>query len=490
MTNITDILQSPQFRAAQQADATRAAAWLQAGIADGSIVDNRMPSVGRGTQMDSRKPGGRPILENLNPINLGYGISNSAARTVAGTSDLLGRKLLGEGADPALLAALQPRPNELLGNALGDMGQMMAGSAALKIPMLGGDAPGFRAALTRAIGQGGKAALESGALTGLQSGGDAEAMARDAKAAGLIGGGLSFASSALKDGGKWLASKPFKITSPEEEALFQRDVLPKMLSGYGPPGIKKVAAGSFANEEALTKKLGAAYDASPPMPIVNYTNPLNDARLKFAFAETPVKPQMVNNPNFWNNPVREDLAIKTTYRPIVNTLDKNVVDVINTKGPGGIPLKNVSDQRHGFDKAAQDSFKSGLEDATPRVEVNRAYGDALRRALHEHDNGALSPLMTQTHEAKVASDIMERALKGDAGTGGSALRGSDFRKVQAVNTLLGRLDPRTVAIGSALAAPAATGWTMNRAGQIANLLSSAPAVRAIQDTTTKPKKKN
>lgn len=487
---LSQILQDPDYQAAAAQDPAGAAAFISSGLQSGSYYDDRAPTGRGGGVRNPNTPGGAKLLEQLKGAPMG--ISNSAARTVAGTSDLLGRKLFGEGVDPNLLAALQPRPNELLGNALGDMGQLAAGGAALKIPMLGGTAPGLRAALTRAIGQGGKAALESGALTGLQSGGDTAAMTRDAGTAGLLGGGLSLAASTLKGGGKWLASTPFKAKTPEQQAILDSVIMPKMLGGLTPPSLESVGAATSAERSATGAAYGAAKKAAPPVPSMAYKTAVAEPRGKFAYPSTPVKMQDPRNPNFVRFPVAQDMAIMPPFQAPVAQVDEEVRRMLATKGAApGLSIENISKQRSNWDKMAQDTFDSGLPDASSREAVARAYADALRTLEHGHAGGMLKPTLAANSKAITADELTQRAIKDAAGTGGGALRGTNFRRMLAIaSAAAAPLNPSVTLGGMAIAYPAQTGWGMNRVGQFSNLLSSAPAVRAIQDTQTKTKKKN
>lgn len=415
------------------------------------------------------------------------GISNSAARTTAGTA-----KLLGADISPEFMSALQPRPGEELGNVMGDVGQLAAGGAALKVPAFAATkGTTLGPAILRMLEQSGKSALSSGALTGLQTGGDVAAMKRDAGVAGGVAGVASAGSSLLKGTGKWLASAPFSGSTPEKKEILEQVLLPKALGGFLPRGIDNMKASSAVESEAAGEGLKAGISTSPRSSMTPFLNAMEAPRSRFTFPESRVKPLSPTNPNFFRFPTKEDAAIRPEYQAPVAHVDDILRKYKGGKGSQpGISMVDINNLKRELDRGVTDATRANVSNATPQKEVLKVYADSLRDLMHKQDGGKLSPLLTRSHRAQLAEGMVDDALKGDITVGGTTLKGAKFRKGMGLAAVaMAPFSPAAAATTATLAYPMQTGWGLNRAGQLANLASTAPAVRGAQ-TAIKPKDKN
>lgn len=476
---LSAITSSAQFKALDPSEQARA---IQVAIESGQVQDDR------GQAPAQTAPNPRGFLDKFDRQLKGapMGISNSAARTTAGTAKLLGAPI-----SPEFMSALEPRPGEELGNVAGDIGQTLAGGAALKIPALARTAgTGVLPTVLRAAEQGTKAAAQSGALTGLQTGGDMERVKRDATTGGGIAAALSGLGSVGKGVGGWLARTPFSANTPEQKEILEKVLLPQALGGMAPRGLDAMKATTGAARESAGAAKAAAVASSPRVPRSTFLNAAAEPRSRFTFPETQAKPLDPRNPNFHRFPVKDDAAVMPQYRGFQSDVDENVREWLRTKGGAkGLSMENVDKLRQSWDNLVSDAARAKLADATPKQAVYKAYADSLRNLMHNFDDGKLAGPLTASHRSIIADDMVDKALKADVNIGGTTLKGGTFRKGMGLASLaMAPFQPQVAATTATLAYPMQTGWLLNRAGQASNILSTAPAVRGVQ-SATQPKSK-
>lgn len=473
---LSAITNSAQFKALDPSEQARA---IQVAIESGQVQDDR------GQTPVQAAPNPRGFLDKFDRQLKGapMGISNSAARTTAGTA-----KLLGADISPEFMSALEPREGEELGNVAGDIGQTFAGGAALKIPAFAASKlPGLRGAILRAAEQGTKAAASSGALTGLQTGGDTTRMKRDATAGGGMAAVLSGLGSAGTGMGRWLAKTPFRAANPIQKDVLENSLLDKALGGIKPRNLESISGMTAPVRKATGAAKAEALKASPNAEGYTFLDTMAKPRAQFAFPKTPDKMLDPRNGNFFKKSAPKlDAAILPDYQTAQGDIDTLVRRWVRAKGgEKGMSVENIDAMRRMLDKRVK--FSKTQKD-TNAQEVYRTYSDSLRNLLHSHDGGKLDAPIKASQRAIVEDEMVNKALQASMSPGGNVLKGADFRTGMGAATALTSLSPQAIATTMTLGKPMQTGWLLNRAGQASNILSTAPAVRGVQ-SAIQPKSK-